>query len=104
LNKVFCADVQLEAQFTGVSAGVDNKNHKNMSERVQQAVPAKQPEKTAPTTASREQFFGAQQQQYKKKIAPVQKKNEMVLDVSDESKWKMASMLLRHFPGVVTEI
>src|SRR5690606_31814068 len=30
--------------------------------------------------------------------------NECRVDVSDESEWKMSAMLLRHFPGIITEV
>lgn len=31
-------------------------------------------------------------------------KNELRIDVSDENMWKKSAMLMRHFPGIVTEI
>ena len=39
-----------------------------------------------------------------KKVTFFDQKKEKVCDVSDKNKWKVASMILQHFPGVVTEI
>jgi hypothetical protein len=51
-----------------------------------------------------EQFRGGIRYNTQKATAVSSYKNEPRIDVSDENRWKMASMLVRHFPGIITEI
>jgi len=111
VNKAFGCDILLEPQFTGINK-VDKQSkqiggHAHQQEQQRPCAVIKpqtvqyNKEKT-PQSPGQEQFFGGQN--YKKKVMISPQKNEVRLDVSDEGQWQVASMLLRHFPGVITEI
>ncbi len=94
LRKIFSPHAALDTQFIGI-----NKISKD------KIVIEHNKEKISHIPRSQEQqaYKG---NRYNSKIAIVSgiQKNESRIDVSDESVWKTASMLLRHFPGVITEI
>lgn len=112
LRAEFFYDIILDAQFTGTSKIEKQNKNSSVSSSVQEEqqdapVVAKQHivqqrEKTSQVSPQK-QFFGGGQQ-YQKKATPAQHNNELKIDTSDESVWKTATMLLRHFPGVITEI
>jgi DNA polymerase-3 subunit gamma/tau len=90
-KKAFATDVLLEAQFTGTNKADQQIKHKEESHRViHQDVPQRSAVQARPATVQHKDktaFGGASR-----------------IDVSNENEWQMASMLLRHFPGVITEI
>lgn len=92
--KVFSMNATLDAQFIGI-----NKIGKD------KIVVHHNKEKISHIPRSQEQQV-RNENRYNNKIDSVggMQKNESRIDVSDESVWKTASMLLRHFPGVITEI
>ncbi len=101
VKKLFSSDSELQAQFTGAQVGtIKTQKHTERTyhkDSVEKIMPATVP------VFTRDQSFNPQKQQYKKRMMSSDK-NEVMCDVSDQNKWKIASMLLRHFPGVVTEI
>ena len=105
--------MQLDAQFTGINKVERDKKQKSDSavelvtpKRVVSAAPSHAVHHKEKTSQSRpqEQFHGGNRYNNNKKIVVAVNKNEQRIDVSDEMIWKTASMLLRHFPGVITEI
>jgi DNA polymerase III subunit gamma/tau len=110
LRAEFFYDIILNAQFIKTSkVEKQNKSSSVQEERQDAPVVAKQhivqpKEKTSQISPQKQFFGGGQQQQYQKKAATVQQNNELKIDTSDESVWQTATMLLRHFPGVITEI
>ena len=111
LWNAFSASTVLDAQFTGPNRVKRDLQHK--SESTEQAAPKRvvpvassqtvhHKEKTS-QSRPQEQYNGARYNNNKKVVVGVHKK-EPRIDVSDESVWKKASMLMRHFPGVITEV
>ncbi len=97
LRGLFAGAIGIDSRFTGACAVIEKGVHNRQVEKQQAPVAAHKPsgERFVPTQ---------QQQQYKKKITSIERSNEKAVDVSDENEWKIASMLLRHFPGTITEI
>jgi hypothetical protein len=92
LRTVFPREAMLNAQFTGT--------HK--IERDKKIVP---PQEKTPQQRPQEQPSARQRHNNNNKTVVVAaRKHEERIDVSDERVWKKASMLLRHFPGIITEI
>jgi len=92
LRTIFPREAMLNAQFTGT--------HK--IERDKKIV---LPQEKTPPQRPQEQSPAIQRHTNNNKTLVVAaRKNEERIDVSDERVWKKASMLLRHFPGVITEI
>jgi DNA polymerase-3 subunit gamma/tau len=100
LKKLFSSEVYIEMQFTVAVAEKKPVQLKSSSSVIGEKI---QP-KIVPATPIREQFVGVQQQSYKKRSIVSVQAQEKICDVSDSTKWKTAAMLLRHFPGVITEI
>ena len=114
LQSIFSLHVTLNAQFTGTNKVERDKKQKSDSVVVDQIIP----KRVIPTQSShevhhkektsqsrpQEQFHGGNRYNATKKVIVGVQRNETRIDVSDESVWKKASMLLRHFPGVITEI
>src|SRR5579872_2152568 len=67
---------------------------------------AAQPIKTVQEKVSAHVQPSRQQTEYRKQpyARTNPKPKELVLDVSDASQWPLASLLVKHFPGVVTEV
>jgi DNA polymerase III subunit gamma/tau len=112
LRSAFSQDTTLDAQFTGINKVERDKKQKSdnvadqtMPKRVVSAAPSQAVHHKEKTSQSRpqEQFHGARYNN-NKKVVVGSHKNEARIDVSDESVWKKAAMLQRHFPGVITEI
>jgi hypothetical protein len=110
LKDCFSAQTMLEAQFTGTQKINIVKKQKNddISAATQQSsvIQPKQQQQKSPVSSSRpqEQFRPSNRYQAAKQNSVALNKKELLVDVSDENMWKKASMLMRHFPGVVTEI
>ena len=88
-KKAFASDVLLEAQFTGINKADQHNKQKEESLRVHQDSQPRPMVKARPSIV-----------QHKEKTAHGASR----IDVSNENEWQIASMLLRHFPGVITEI
>ena len=99
LKKLFSSELYIDVQFTAAVAEKKPMQPKSSSSIVEKVQP-----KIMPATPVREQFVGVQQQPYKKRSVVFGQAQEKICDVSDSTKWKTAAMLLRHFPGVITEI
>jgi DNA polymerase III subunit gamma/tau len=99
LRELFSSNATIEAQFTGINKIDRNSNKKISEDVVHQPVP-KHPARVAssPLVHHKEKTFPAS------KVVFAHQRNEPIIDVSDESVWKIAPLLLRHFPGVITEI
>jgi len=93
LYAVFSPQALLNVQFTGPNKlEKDKKQKSDVKEKTSQS-------------QSQEQFrAGYRYNGQKASIAGIKKNNESAVDVSDEHVWKKASMLMRHFPGIITEI
>jgi hypothetical protein len=111
LRKAFSLEATLNAQFTGINK-VQRDKKQNSDIVVDQPTPQRvvstaqshtvqHKEKTS-QTRPQEQYHGGSR--YNKPTVVGPQRNELRVDVSDESVWKKASMLMRHFPGVITEI
>jgi len=108
LREFFSSRTVLDVQFTGIQKVEIGKRHKGDDTVVAvQPLPITPQHKEKPLSAPRSQESFRPTSRYnsnqKTTIVPMNK-NERRIDVSDENAWKNASMLLRHFPGVITEI
>lgn len=92
-DRLFGQNHVLEGLFTGNKTPV----HREPVQREQQPV------KNTSGNSAQGQFVAAQGYNKKKQFTPVIKREESV-NVSDANTWRVASMLLRHFPGTITEI
>lgn len=88
-KKAFATDVLLEAQFTGINKSDQHNKQKEEHLRARQEAQQRPVVQARPTLV-----------QHKEKTA----QGASRIDVSNENEWQVASMLLRHFPGVITEI
>lgn len=112
LRNFFSPQAMLDAQFTGMHKAEIIKKQKNedviASARTSSIMQEKQSiqQQKPPASSSRpqEQFRGSNRYSSTKQPGITLNKNDVRIDVSDENTWKKASMLMRHFPGVVTEI
>ncbi len=102
LRNIFSSQAMLNAQFTGIHKAEIVKKQKN--DDVKQHI---QQQQKPPVSSPRpqEQFRGSNRYTATKQTHTITlHKNDVRIDVSDGNTWKKASMLMRHFPGVVTEI
>jgi DNA polymerase III subunit gamma/tau len=109
LRENFSSHALLDIQFTGAQKGeVSNKKLKSddVAFSVQSSPIAQQYKEKQFPSKGQEQFHGGNYRYNTQKtnVVVAVHKNELRIDVSDENVWKTASMLLRHFPGVITEI
>ncbi len=104
LKELFSVNVVIDLQFTGTStkAEVQTKKIKNNDEAVvAKPLPVRQ---AVQPVVNKQQYRGTTRYNSQKiTVVPVNK-NEPRVDISDENRWKTAAMLMRHFPGTVTEI
>jgi DNA polymerase III subunit gamma/tau len=107
LRELFSKNVALDIQFTGASAPVKTAQEKRHTEKIKndETVAAK-PVTSTPVQAAvnKQNFRGTTRYNNQKTTVISVNKNEPRVDVSDENRWKTAAMLMRHFPGTVTEI
>jgi len=108
LREIFASQAVLNTQFIGSQKVEISKKHKSDDTVVQaQSSPTIQHQhvqKTSLPSRSQEQFRGGSRYNTPKQNIVAVNRNELRIDVSDENTWKKASMLMRHFPGVITEI
>jgi hypothetical protein len=105
LRTVFSFHATLDAQFTGINKIEREKvvDRDTIVEKDKTVIHHK--EKISQPPRSQEQFYSGNRYNNNKKVVAVgSQKNELYIDVSDESVWKTASMIIRHFPGVISEI
>ncbi|HEX4069349.1 MAG TPA: DNA polymerase III subunit gamma/tau [Candidatus Babeliales bacterium] len=109
LRDLFSANVLLDTQFTGTyKAEIQTKKIK--SEETVAAKPVAKQFTPSSANGARHSPNGSgfhaspRYNNQKTTVASVHKNNESRIDVSDENKWKTAAMVMRHFPGTVTEI
>src|SRR5579863_5185429 len=95
LREFFSSQALLDIQFTGAQRVVEVGSKKQKSDEVKEKLVSLQ---------SQEQFRGGIRYNTQKTTAVSSYKKEPRIDVSDENRWKIASMLVRHFPGIITEI
>lgn len=109
LKELFSAHVTLDIQFTGTSSKVEVQTKKFKTEEPVVAKPAVKQFAPSSVASVRNNpsdggFRGVNRYNVQKTtMAPLYKKESRV-DVSDETEWKTASLLMRHFPGTITEI
>jgi len=108
LQEIFSQQVKLDMQFTGMQKIEITKKQKNDDAviPVQSSSVIQHKQQKSPVSSSRpqEQFRGSNRYNNYSKPTIAVNKNDLHIDVSDENRWKKASFLMRHFPGVITEI
>lgn len=112
LRSAFSLEAMLNPQFTGINKVERDKKHKSdvvvdrpVPQRTVSTTPSNTIQHNEKTSQSRSQEQYRSANRYNNKVTVVGKqKNDLHVDVSDESVWKKAAMLVRHFPGVITEI
>lgn len=113
LRKFFSGQALLNAQFTAIHKVEIAKKIKSddgaivrASSTIQDKQHIQQQKPPASSPRSQEQFRGSNRYNSVKQapMAMALNKKDLRIDVSDENTWKKTSMLMRHFPGVVTEI
>ena len=105
LRTGFSLHATLDAQFTGINKVEREKivDRDTIVEKDKTVIHHK--EKISQPPRSQEQFYSGNRYNNNKKVVAVgAQKNGLYIDVSDESVWKTASMIMRHFPGVISEI
>lgn len=100
LKKVYSDAVELHPRFDG-PATVKTQPKAAVSQPVSAPQPQQSEQKHAKPTAARKPFHHGRSTA--RATAPLQTK-ESRIDVSDESQWPTATLLLHHFPGVITEV
>ena len=124
LREFFSVNVILDIQFTGTSSSAkatedrrqtevqikkikndeENRRDERIISKQQKPIASKQQSSFVKASENKQQFSaGARYSNQKATVASINR-NEVRVDVSDENRWKKASMLMRHFPGVITEI
>jgi DNA polymerase-3 subunit gamma/tau len=106
LKDLFSSQTVLDMQFTGTQKIELHKKVKN-DETTVVATPTVQPAKNTSgvqkTVASKQtEHFRPSSRYNNQKVASFTK--EARFDVSDETRWQKAALILRHFPGTITEI
>lgn len=108
LREVFSSQAALDIQFTGtqrVEVGSKKQKSDEAVISVQPSPVIQQYKEKQFSPKPQEQFHGGNRYStHKTSAAATIDRNELRVDVSDENTWKKASMLLRHFPGVITEM
>ena len=106
LRDLFSMNVVLDMQFTGVAKITESKRQAEVQPKVSassvQVTEKRLQEKTV--SKNQENFRGGTRYNNQKPVVVPLNKNEARVDISDENRWKTAAMLMRHFPGTVTEI
>ena len=107
LREFFSPQTVLDTQFTGVQkVEVGSKKQKSdeavVSTNSSPVIQQYKEKQFSPKP--QEQFRGGSRYSAKKTVVIPANKHELRIDVSDENRWKTASILLRHFPGVITEM
>lgn len=104
LRNFFSAQAVLDIKFTGTQkVEITKKQKSDDTVVVEKSSPTKQYKERPFSSRSQEQFRNNTRYSAAKS-AVTSNKNDLRIDVSDENTWKRAAMLLRHFPGVVTEM
>lgn len=107
LHEAFGAQVTVEMQFTGMHRTEVIRKPKSAEAPVApQSSPQIKPATPPAYRQQQEQFRGGATRYYNNaQKAPVAaNKNDLRIDVSDATIWKKSALLLRHFPGTITEI
>lgn len=101
LHETFGADVSLSVEFSGSLAPLEVKESV-----IHTAVPQpkEQPKNPIPQKMNTFEKKTFTPRYPIKNKATVQQPREPVLDVSDSQRWQMTHMVLKYFPGTVTEI
>jgi hypothetical protein len=112
LHNLFSLQTVLDIQFTGTSSsallshkaseGTARLQSAGKTSSVAKAM-ADRPQKTVISKPT-EQFRPSARYNTSKTSTISAQKNEVRIDVSDENTWQKAAMILRHFPGTITEI
>lgn len=105
-EKLFGSTAQFEPQFTGAPLKTGTKKvkieHVKKAE-TQSVQPAQQPKQAQPDQQQKKQFpqkrFNRAQRQSYKPFA-----KEVAIDVQDQATWAKTHMILKYFPGKVTEV
>jgi hypothetical protein len=108
LQNFFSSQALLDIQFTGMQSVEIVKKYKS-DDNIQLKQPSpviQHKEKIATPPRPQEQFRGNNRYSGQKPYTPSKQlyKDESRIDITNENVWKKASMLIRHFPGVITEI
>jgi DNA polymerase-3 subunit gamma/tau len=106
LREFFSCKAVLDTQFTGTQKIEITKKQKSDDTvaSVQSSPVIQHKEKPLSSYRPQEQFRASARYNAPKQSTVLINKNELRIDVSDENAWKKTAMLLRHFPGTITEI
>jgi DNA polymerase-3 subunit gamma/tau len=108
LQEIFSSHAILDIQFTGmqkVEVGSKKQKSDEVAVSTQPSSVVQQYKEKQFSSKVQEQFHGGSRYNMQKaKSVSATHKNELRIDVSDGNVWKKASLLLQHFPGVITEI
>ncbi len=106
LKELFSGNVALDAQFTGTSSKLEPQAKKTFVSSAQLTEKSNviKPKPQSQEKPIKQSFNGGMRYNNQKSTVVSIHKNEQRIDVSDENRWKTAAMLMRHFPGTVTEI
>jgi DNA polymerase-3 subunit gamma/tau len=111
LKKAFNDDISLESHFTGVSKADKGARKISMQQRQADMVGNVSQPISKPIEMAQEKLYTGSshkpfvpRQSFPKKEALHMQKNEVKIDVSNIDQWPKASLLLRYFPGVITEM
>lgn len=100
LREHFSSHATIDIQFTGIQK-VELHSKKQKSDEM---VISPQPSPVIQQQKEKQFYAGSRYNTQKAHFVASTYKNEVRIDVSDANKWTKSAMLLRHFPGVITEI
>jgi hypothetical protein len=110
-TELFFDSITLDVRFTG-KQNFSDKN--TLDNHIQQRDISSNPVKT-PTPEKAKSYIKTtihgtssesyhNKQSYKKKVQSPQYNNEITLNISNAIEWPIGSMILKHFPGIITEM
>lgn len=103
LHNIFSSQIIVEITFTGTQKSEIKKIKQEETVGVlSREIVSK---RVMPAPAQSQEQFRSNKNRYPfKNNAIALNKNELLIDVSDETIWKKSALLMRHFPGTITEI
>ena len=104
LRDIFSSRAVLNPQFTGINKVEVTRKSKSDDVVLEKPAPVIQHKEKIAQARPQEQYRGVSRYNNQKPVVIAANKNELRIDVSDENIWKTGSMLMRHFPGIITEI
>ena len=106
LREFFSPQAALDTQFTGIQKVEAGKKQKSevVADSAKPSSVIQQNKEKQFSPKAQEQYRGGSRYSSSKTTVVSANRNELRIDVSDENTWKTASMVLRHFPGIITEM